>query len=79
MEIMKLGIVESCIPDVIKNMNVKVFNVVSWSNQIKHIEWHEACKCKCRLNSVCHKVFKVFVTINKDGMKISVDVTVENN
>ena len=52
---MKLGIVKSCIPDVIKNMNVKVFNVVSWSNQIKHIEWHEACKCKCRLNSsVCH-------------------------
>ena len=46
-----------CAPDVIKNINVKVFNLVSWSNQTKHIEWHETCKCKCRLNSsVCNKM-----------------------
>ena len=43
-----------CVPDVVKNINVKVFNLMSWSNQAKHIEWHETCKCKCRLNaSVC--------------------------
>ena len=43
------------VPDVVKNMNVKVFNLMSWSNQTKHIEWHETCKCKCRLDSrVCN-------------------------
>ena len=27
---------------------------MSFSNQTKHIEWHETCKCKCRLDaSVC--------------------------
>ena len=27
-----------CVPDVVKNINVKVFNLMSWSNQTKHIE-----------------------------------------
>ena len=40
-----------CVPDVVKNINVKVFDLMSWSNQTKHIEWHETCKCKCRLDS----------------------------
>ena len=39
------------VPDVVKNINVKVFNLMSWNNQTKHIEWHETCKCKCRLDS----------------------------
>ena len=44
-----------CVPDVIKDINVTVFNLVSWSNQTKHIEWDETCKCKCRLDaSVCN-------------------------
>ena len=25
------------------------------ANKIRHIEWHETCKCKCRLDaSVCN-------------------------
>ena len=44
-----------CIPDVVKNINVKVFNLVSITNKTRHIEWHETCKCKCRLDaSVCN-------------------------
>ena len=27
-----------CVSDVVKNINVKVFNLMSWSNQTKHIE-----------------------------------------
>ena len=47
-----------CVPDVVKNINVKAFNVMSWSNQLRHIEWHESCKCKCRLDaSVCDEGF----------------------
>ena len=41
--------------DVVKNLNVKVFNPMSRNNQMRHIEWHERCKCKYRLDaSVCN-------------------------
>ena len=44
-----------CVPDVAKNINVKVFNLVSRTNDRRHIEWHETCKGKCRLDlSVCN-------------------------
>ena len=33
--------------EVVKNLNVKVFSLVSGTN-----EWHETCKCRCRFNSV---------------------------
>ena len=34
-----------CVPDVAKNINVKVFNLISFSYQTRqrHIEWHETC------------------------------------
>ena len=41
-----------CVPDITKNLNVKVFNLVSRSNETKHIKWHETCKCKCRLDAI---------------------------
>ena len=41
--------------DVVKNMNAKVFNLISFSNQTRHIKCHENCKCKCTLDSsVCN-------------------------
>ena len=44
-----------CVPDVVKNLNVKVFNLMSRTNETRHIKWHETCKCKCRLDaSVCN-------------------------
>ena len=30
-----------CLPDVVKNLNVKVFNLVSGTNEIRRIQWHE--------------------------------------
>ena len=38
------------VPDVVKNLNVKVFNLMSRTNETRHIEWHKTCKCKCRLD-----------------------------
>ena len=35
-----------CVPDVIKNLNFKVSNLMSRANEIRHREWHETCKCK---------------------------------
>ena len=41
-----------CVPDIIKNLNVKVFNLMSRTNETRFIEWNEKCKCKCRLDSI---------------------------
>ena len=44
-----------CVPDIVKNLDAKVFNLMSRTNQTWHIEWHETCKCKSRLDtSVCN-------------------------
>ena len=44
-----------CIPDVIKDLNVKLFNLMSRTNKTRFIKWYEKCKCKCRLDAiVCH-------------------------
>ena len=41
-----------CTPDVVKNLNVKVFNLMSLTNETRHIKWHETCKCICRLDKI---------------------------
>ena len=44
-----------CVPDTIKNINVKVFHLMSRTNETRHIEWHKTCKCKYRLDAnVCN-------------------------
>ena len=44
-------ITKMCLPYFIKNINVKVFNLISRTNVTRHIEWHETCKCKSRLDA----------------------------
>ena len=44
-----------CVPDAVKDLNVKVFNLMSRTNETRHIKQHETCNCKCRLDaSVCN-------------------------
>ena len=44
-----------CVPDVVKDLNLKVSSLILRTNETRHIKWHETCKCKCRLNvSVCN-------------------------
>ena len=46
---------ELCVPDVVKNVNIEVFNSMSRTNETRHVKWHETCKCKCRLDpSACN-------------------------
>ena len=40
------------VPDVIKDLNVKVFNLTPRTNETRHIKWHEMCKCICRLDAI---------------------------
>ena len=39
------------VPDVVKNMNIKVFNQMSRTNEAKYIGWHKTCKCKYRMDA----------------------------
>ena len=52
-------------PDDVKSLNVNVFNLMSRINDVRHIEWHETCKSKCRLDaSVCNNKKNVRIMIN---------------
>ena len=43
-----------CVPNIIKNVNMKVYNFLMRLNETRNILWHESCKCVCKLNSsVC--------------------------
>ena len=39
-----------CVPDTVKYLNVKVFNLMTLTNETRHIKWHETCTCICRLD-----------------------------
>ena len=39
-----------CVLDVVKNLNIKVFHIIS--NETRHIKWHETYKCICRLDVI---------------------------
>ena len=41
-----------CVPDVIKDLNVKVFNLMSRTSETIFIKWHEKFYCKCRLDPI---------------------------
>ena len=41
-----------CVSDTVKNLNVKVFNLMTLTNETKSIKWYETCKCICRLNQI---------------------------
>ena len=56
-----------CVPDVVKNLNFNVFNLMSRTNETRHIKWHETCKYIC----------KVVIT-NKFGMMINVNANVKS-
>ena len=44
-----------CVSDAVKDLNVKVFDLMLGTNETRHIKWHETCKYKCRLDaSVCN-------------------------
>ena len=44
-----------CVPNIIKEINMKVYNFLMRLNKTRNILWHESCKCVSRLNSsVCN-------------------------
>ena len=46
---------KTCVSDVVKNLNIKVFRLITLSNETRHIEWHETYMCICRLDkTICN-------------------------
>ena len=44
-----------CVPDIIKRVNMQVYNFLMILNETRSVLWHESCKCVCKLNSsVCN-------------------------
>ena len=44
-----------CVPNIIKNVNMKVYNFLLRLNETRNVLWNESCKCVCKLNSsVCN-------------------------
>ena len=43
------------VPDIIKRVNIQVYNFLMMLNETCRVLWHESCKCVCKLNSsVCN-------------------------
>ena len=44
-----------CVPNVIKGINMQVYNFLTRLNETRNVLCHESCKCVCKLNSsVCN-------------------------
>ena len=44
-----------CVPNIIKNVNMKVYNFLMRLNETRNVLWYKSCKCVCKLNSsVCN-------------------------
>ena len=60
-----------CVSDVVKNLNVKVFNLMSRTNETRHTEWREMSELSANLGLM-------FVIINNVGIRINADVNAMN-
>ena len=44
-----------CVSDIVKNLNVKVFDLMSRTNETRFVECYETCKCECKFGeNVCN-------------------------
>ena len=41
-----------CIPNIIKNVTVNIFDLMTLTNTAKQEKFHESCKCVCRLDPI---------------------------
>ena len=44
-----------CVPNIIKRVNMQVYNFLMMLNETRNVLWHESCKCVCKSDSsVCN-------------------------
>ena len=76
-----------CVPNVIKSVNMKVYNFLMRLNETRNVLWHESCKCVCRFNKQiwnsdscscdCNEDFAGIMTCNKGYMWNPITCTCE--
>ena len=61
-----------CVPNVIKRVNMQVYNFLMRLNETRNVLWHESCKYVCKLNSsVCNnKQIGMMILVDVIAMKI---------
>ena len=48
-------IAKLCVPNIIKGVNMQVYNFLAMLNETRNVLWHESCKCVIKLNSsICN-------------------------
>ena len=62
-----------CVPHISKNMSVKVFNLISRTNEARYMKQDGMRHVSAKVEQMY-----VFVIINNDGMKINADVNAKN-
>ena len=46
---------KTCVPKIVKNVNMQVYNFLRRLNETRNVLWHESCKCVCKYSSsVCN-------------------------
>ena len=60
-----------CVSDVVKNIDIKVYNLMSRTNETRHVSG-------MKLVNVSVYQMQVFLTVNTVGIKINADVNVKN-
>ena len=43
-----------CVPDTVKDLNIRVFNLMSRNNETRHIEWHKTCNMCDKCDKSCN-------------------------
>ena len=44
-----------CVSNIVRDINIKVLNLLARIKETRKVVWHEMCKCACRLTSaVCN-------------------------
>ena len=60
------------VPNIIKRVNIKIYNFLMRLNETRNVLWQESCKCVCGLNSSVAIVnkFGIVILVNAILMKI---------
>ena len=53
-----------CIPDIVKNVTAKMFDLMNLENTKKQVEFHESCECVCKINSSVWSEKQIFAGVN---------------
>ena len=61
-----------CVPNIIKRVNIKVYNFLMRLNETRNVLWHESCKCVCQLNSSVCNSKQIWVHVESKYLRMSV-------